>query len=372
MVATSSSVVLVGHPFAPIGRGEDLRCAYRALRSVGIRPKVFDVYGLQQPEKSVLHQDIASDLTRSLGDINQFFINGDEVEQVTNHMQFTTLRRGVSVVTPAWELEKYPDVWVEGLAIFDEIWAPSHFVLNSLKGACLSPLRLLPLAAEVVVEKQFSRAYFNIPAQAYAFLFSFDYRSYVSRKNPEAVLIAFSELLKSKPNRNCILVLKVHGDASSASSDLLEMIDALGDRVVVINKTMTDDEVRSLIRVCDCYVSLHRSEGFGRGMAEAMFHGKPVIATAYSGNLDFMNNDNGFLVPYSKVSLKDGDYPYGKGQVWADPDVSVAASYMKLLANDPLVGYARGRRASIDIRTTVGFRSVGVRYLHEFERICSV
>jgi glycosyltransferase involved in cell wall biosynthesis len=89
-----------------------------------------------------------------------------------------------------------------------------------------------------------------------------------------------------------------------------------------------------LIKVCDCYISLHRAEGFGLGMAEAMYLGKPVIATAYSGNLDFMNEENSCLVDYELIEVKDGEYPYASGQVWADPNIRTARSFMRRIFED--------------------------------------
>src|SRR5512136_3068638 len=101
------------------------------------------------------------------------------------------------------------------------------------------------------------------------------------------------------------------------------------DRVIVIWKVFSDNEMRNLIRCCDCFVSLHRSEGFGLGMAEAMYMGKPVIATAYSGNLAFMNESISCLVDYKLIPVEEGQYPFPKGQVWADPDLDQAAYFVQ-------------------------------------------
>jgi glycosyltransferase involved in cell wall biosynthesis len=96
-----------------------------------------------------------------------------------------------------------------------------------------------------------------------------------------------------------------------------------------LERSVGRDEMLSLIDDCDCYVSLHRSEGFGLGMAEALALGKPVIATDYSGNVDFLTEETGFPVPFSLRKLMPGEYPMGEGQSWAEPDLEIAIQYMR-------------------------------------------
>ena len=122
--------------------------------------------------------------------------------------------------------------------------------------------------------------------------------------------------------------------------------------VLVIDGHLPRAELGSLMAAADCYVSLHRSEGFGLTMAESMALGKPVIATAYSGNLDFMNDENSFLVPFSWATVPPGAGPYPVGARWADPDLDAAAAIMRTVVGSPDVAEAvaaRGPRGDAEV-----------------------
>ena len=129
--------------------------------------------------------------------------------------------------------------------------------------------------------------------------------------------------------------------------------------------------MKNLVRCCDCFVSLHRSEGFGRGMAEAMYLGKPVIGTGYSGNLDFMNEENACLVRYKLKDVEEGQYPYGEGQVWAEPDMDHAMYLMQKLLADRDYGRKLGSVASRHMRQFFSYRAIGLRYQGRIESIRS-
>jgi glycosyltransferase involved in cell wall biosynthesis len=356
-------VVLVGHPFTPIGCGENIRCTYHALRSVGVRPGVIDIYSLQGADGS-LQNEIKSDFVEATGRVNIFHINGDEIPQAIAHIGAEKLRGKHNIIFPAWELEKYPLEWAKNLDLFDEIWAPTRFILDALTPVVTKPVYLVPWTSEVILSSVLGRRYFGIPESSYAFLFFFDFRSYAQRKNPEAVIESFVRLLELAPDAAATLVIKLNGvEQFPRQADALRgRLLSLRDRVVLIDQTITDNEIKNLVRCCDCFVSLHRSEGFGRGLSEAMFLGKPVIATGYSGNLGFMDKDNSLLVDYKMIDLVEGDYPHWEGQHWADADTSQAADYMAMLVRNPALGYQIGRRAAISIRKTVGFRATGLKY----------
>jgi len=362
---------LVGHPYAPIGRGEDVRCTFRALRSVAGKPRLIDVYGANRPEPDAI-EELQPYASESLCPVNVFHINGDEVDHVLATLG--SRRRpadAVNVVYPAWELERYPEEWSRQLERFDEVWAPSLFIMDALKDSVTVPVVHMPLACEVILSYFLGRRWFGIPESAYAFLFFFDFRSYVARKNPEAVLAAFRKLLEQKRYANCVLVIKVHG-AEAAPAEIQGLKERLApyrDRILLIDRTLTDNEVKNLVRVCDSFVSLHRSEGFGRGLIEAMYLGKPVIGTRYSGNLDFMNEQNSLLVDCELIPLTEGQYPHWQGQVWADADVDQAARYMAKLVDQPELGRQLGGVAARHVRAQFGLRPAGVRYLERLKEL---
>lgn len=364
-------ITLVGHPFAPIGRGEDVRCSFRALRSVGVSPGLLDLYALNPPEPTA--QDEFGDfLVSNTSRVNIFHINGDEVEPALAALggrSGSTV--AINVVYPAWELARYPEPWARQLDRFDEVWAPSRFIEAAVRGAVTKPVVRMPLSTEVILSSFLGRRWFGIPESAYAFLFFFDIRSYASRKNPEAVLSAFRRAVARRPYADCALVLKLHGGeaASVVAGELRQAVAEMRDRVVLIDRTMTDNEVKNLVRCCDCFVSLHRAEGFGRGLIEAMYLGKPVIGTAYSGNMDFMHADNSFLVDYRLVPVGEDQYPHGQAQLWAEPDEAQAADLIVGLLDSPGLGVRVGHRAALDIRTRFSYRAVGVKMLERIGQL---
>lgn len=369
----NKDVCLVGHPYAPIGMGEHVRCTYRALRSIALRPALTDIYNLIPPDTDEL-TEFSGACSVGSSDINIFHINGNEVEQVLAHLSHSQSWNGYNIIYPLWELARYPNEWAIQLDRFDEIWAPSQFIQEALKSACTQPVVHMPLACEVLLSSFLSRRYFEIPESEYVFLFFFDVRSYPTRKNPQAVVEAFRRLLSLRPYAKTRLVLKVNG-AELAPQIMLQLREDMADiihHVTFLDRVMSANEVKNLVRCCDCFVSLHRSEGFGFGIAEAMVLGMPVIATAYSGNMEFMNADVAFNVGYNLVPLAEGDYPHYQDQVWAEPDIAEATHYMTTLVDHPERGRQLGKLAYMHMKRNFSYRATGLRYRERLENIKEV
>ena len=373
MTSLTNKIGLVGHPYAPIGMGEHVRCSYRALRSVGLRTTIVDIYKAAVPDAQE-HAEFGSSDAIPPFDINVFHINADEVRQAMAHLTYHRPWAGYNIIYPAWELSRYPKEWATELDKFDEIWAPSQFIRDSVGAVCQRSVVHMPLACEVILSSFLSRRYFDIPESDYVFLFFFDVRSYPERKNPQAVIQAFRKLLSLKPYSRARLVMKVNGAelVPALMEKLRESVADLSHAITFLGHLMSDNETKNLVRCCDCFVSLHRSEGFGRGMAEAMFLGKPVIATGYSGNMDFMSSETAFLVPYELIPVPADSYPHWQDQAWADPDTNVATGYMVKLLEDPSAGRVLGERASRHIRTKFGYRTTGIRYRDQLEKIADL
>ena len=348
--------------------GEHLRSAWRALKEVGIDAQIVDIFGPRGPLDPDYSAPIAGALTEQLGHgVNIFCINGDEVERA-----FAALRHARpmepgsrNIVYPAWELEQYPAEWARQLERFDEVWAPSKFTRNAIAEAVSIPVVHMPLACEARRRALRSRRYFGIRESAYAFFFAFDFLSYVERKNPFALIDAFHTLLKERPFDDITLVVKTNNSHQRPEMKrrFEAAIEPLREHIVVIDETLSDVEMKGLVWLIDCFVSMHRSEGFGFGLAEAMYFGKPVIATAYSGNMDFCTEETARLVPYDLIPLKRGDYPFWEGQYWADPDVGVATRAMRDLIDDPQAGRALGESARVNLMENFSYLAVGVTYL---------
>jgi glycosyltransferase involved in cell wall biosynthesis len=363
-------LTILGHPYSPLGIGENVRCTYNALKKIGIKFGTKDIYGYQHPE-GLIQTEIHNQKVSKPSKIHIFHLNGDEVEPAFSHLGNNWFKDSYNIVFPNWELENYPKDWGEKLSLFDEIWAPTFFIYKSLLSVVTKPLKVVTLSSEVNLSSFLNRKYFGIPYNTYIFLFFFDFRSYIERKNPEAVLESFEKLLTSKKNPKTKLVLKLNGAEGfdDKLTELKKKLAVFNDKIILINKTISDNEVKNLIRCCDSFVSLHRSEGFGRGLAEAMYLGKPVIATGYSGNLDFMGNDNSLLVDYKLIPLKNGEYPYWENQHWADANTDHAASFMSDLIDNPKWGLQLGHKARISTIKNIGFRSAGLKYLNNIKKL---
>ena len=184
------------------------------------------------------------------------------------------------------------------------------------------------------------------------------------RKNPHAVIRAFLQAFPDLSDTRVGLVIKMNGMGLRPKEyqAFLESIDCEDPRIILMDKVLTDRETKSLVKLCDCFLSLHRSEGFGRGLAEAMYLGKPVIATGYSGNLDFTNPHNSCLVDYRLIPVREDEYPFGKGQKWADPDIEHAVWFMKRVVTEPHYAQTIGQHAADFIKTYHSPLAVGTKY----------
>lgn len=374
------NISLVGIPFDPRGMGEHLRCSFRALRALGVTVGVRKIIHGIECDDLDLRNEIGGHLIQGLSPgINMFNINGDMVENTLRQLSSDLPRGAYNVIYPMWELSQYPKPWADQLNKFDEVWAPSKFTYQSLKSAISKPVIHMPLPGEINLNSFLGRRYFGIPESSFTFLFFFDFTSYLARKNPFAVLRAFEELCKYRPKADLCLLIKAMGGERRKEDHIAfcEHITrfksgALGNaRVLIIDKVLTDNEMKNLLRSCDCFISLHRSEGFGLGMITAMYMAKPVVATGYSGNLDFMTDKNSCLVRYDLCDVPNGAYPFSEGQVWAEPDVTHAVYHMLKLVSDRDYACEVGERASRDIRVNFSYRAIGLRYLSRINEIVS-
>ncbi len=373
----SIKINLIGHPFSPSGRGEDIRCAARSLDKIGLDYSIIDIYG----KKGSFEEEYFNEFNHKCiknwdSDINLFILNGDEVQPVLSFLNIGIPKRAYNIIYPQWELELYPNEWAIQLDRFDEIWAPSRFVEEALLQQVNKPITYVPLAVEIKLKSFLPRVYFQLPESSYLFLFFFDFNSYIERKNPRAILKTVTEVFSRHRFEDIRLVLKTIKPNESDRNiekynELRNHIDnsSIRDRVIFLDYKMTDTEIKNLIRCCDCFVSLHRSEGFGRGLAEAMALGKPVIGTNYSGNLDFMSHDNSFLVDYQLINVKEGEYPHYQGQKWAEINIEHSTRLMSDLLLDRDKGRSIGIKAQNYISTLFNYRATGLHYLNRISQI---
>jgi glycosyltransferase involved in cell wall biosynthesis len=366
-------ITLVGHPFSTVGMGEQLRSHIAACRSVHLPFRVMDVFGYDRrddPDHRALVDGIECGVADP-GGIRIFHCNGDEVEAVLKAFSDKggDFSGGYNIIVPAWELPVYPAVWASRLRKFDEVWALSRFISDSLAAADI-PSTYVGQSIEVATGYFLPRKHFGIRDSAFAILQFFDLSSYSTRKNPEAVLTMFEAIRRKRPFADIQLVLKVKNRDAPADDWLQPLRERLPEAVYVANP-LSALETRSLLKCCDCFASLHRSEGFGRGTGEAMFLGRLALATGWSGNMDYMTPENSLLVEHRLVPVRHNEYPFGEGQVWAEADVDHAVYLLEGVLDDPEAGRgfaARGRR---DVRLRYSYRAVGVRITDRVTNIVS-
>lgn len=324
-------VNLIGFAYGELGIGEDVRMAALAFEAAGIP---FAVYNIS-PGIDVSQQDtsVAQHVIDALPfNTNIFCLTGFDTTRVFLEQGSALFRNRYNIGFWPWELPRWPEQWIDAYRLVDEVWASTHYTAESYRVNATVPVLRMPMVVESGTIGQYTRVDFKLPKEKILFIFSFDFNSYLARKNPEAPVKAF-KMAFPNPHEAVGLVIKVmHVKPKSRPWLAFKKLIGNDPLINVIEESMRRDKVNALYKACDCFVSLHRAEGFGRGIAEAMLLGKPVIVTNFSGNLDFTHPDNAYLVAQHSIDLKKSDYPWGDGQYWAEPDIEDAASQMRLVA----------------------------------------
>lgn len=361
---------VAGFLTADLGIGESARCMVRAADAAGLPAALVE---LKLPCKNPRGDD--SFLGRLGGAaahaVNVVHVDPPASRDLDHH--HPDLRRGrYNVGYWAWELPEFPDAWVGQFRYFDEIWCPSGFARAAIADKSPVPVLAMPhaIALEPPAEPAAAlRARFGLPPDDYLFLFVYDLNSYSARKNPGAVVEAFRR--SGLAGRGAGLVIKAH-NAGGNAADAAELRAAAAlPGAILITETFARRDVTALEAACDCFVSLHRSEGFGFGIAENMALGKPVIATDWSATAEYLDASNGCPVRAPLVALERSHGPYAKGQVWADPDVDHAADWMRRLAADRELGRRLGTAARAAVRARFSPAAVGALYRRRLEAIAT-
>jgi glycosyltransferase involved in cell wall biosynthesis len=352
-------ILIVGYVEAGLGLGESTRGLARALAETDVP---FALHPYNQSVEGRFSGPFMPERTDRTGayDVTLFEAAGDQLPDFLD--QFAARMAGShAIFRTYWELAEAPRAWARNLSRFDEIWAPTCFVAEAFRRVFDGPITIVPPCVSVAEKAGLGRAAFGLPREDFLFAFTFDFDSVPARKNPFGLVEAFQAAFP--PGESGVgLVLKATGapHRAPASRAALALAARRDPRIVLLDGAIPRGEVLSLIRACDCYVSLHRSEGFGYGMAESLALGRPVIGTDYSGSTDFLDEETGYPVPWRLRALRDGEYPHaiegGEAQAWAEPDLAAAAALMQRVRTD-----AAGRTA----RTEAGRRRIAERFSAE-------
>lgn len=231
-----------------------------------------------------------------------------------------------------WELEKIPNEWMPVLDYVNEVWVPSEFIGSAMRKVTDKPVTVIPYGVTAPYDPEIKRADFGLADDDFLVLMMFDSNSYASRKNPGAAIDAFREAYGGNPE-HVKLVIKINNPKPEDVAFVEEHIGGTAG-YMLITERMDKERLNSLIRLCDVFVSLHRAEGFGLVMAEAMKLGTPCVATDWSANTEFMTEESSCMVDYRLIPV-NGAYLSDDGtMVWAEPDVHQAAEYLKKLKED--------------------------------------
>jgi glycosyltransferase involved in cell wall biosynthesis len=267
----------------------------------------------------------------------------------------------------AWELDAIPEEWVELTPLLDCIWAPTQFVADAFRKRMPLPVHEVLPGVELSEIEPVGKADFGIPPANYVFLFMFDMCSQMVRKNPLAVIEAFRAAFRR--DEKATLVIKVSRGRSHPEAFAILGAAARAAGVILIDEVFSRARAYGLIQMCDCLVSLHRAEGFGLCLAEAMLMGKPVIATNYSGNLSFMHRGNSLLVDYELIEIAADNPIYKRRNHWADPSIEQAASHMRYCFDHRADAAVLGNKGRADVEQKLSLKAAGQRMAEQLASV---
>lgn len=361
---------IVGFLTADLGVGESARCMARAAEAADI-PRA--LVPLKLHCKNRLGDTTFADRLQDSNphEVNVVHIDPPAARDIDHHHGPDFRKGKYNIAYFAWELPEFPDAWTSSFRYFDEIWCPSDFTTAAIRQKSPLPVLTFPHAIGFAPPHgpvASLRARFQLPRDRFLFLTLFDLNSYAARKNPQAVVAAFRR--SGLAGRGAALVVKVQ-NAAGNPQDFAALQESLRDLpdTVLIAETLSRSDVYALEAACDCFVSLHRSEGFGLAVAECMRLGKPVITTDWSATAEFARADNSFPVRAKLVTLEQNHGPYARGSIWADPDIDHAAEGMRTLFHDPALAARIGQAAQATITARFAPAVVGEQYRRRLESI---
>ena len=358
----TGGINIIGMPSGQFGIGEDARTATRALLKAGITPVV-----CEPPiplAGAAVQKEWLSDLIRPAPEhhVNLITMPAADTLRLFFLQWSGALHQHYNICAWQWELPHWPQRWQKLLNIPDEIWAQSRFVQHMFQQVTDKPVTYMPLAVDAPVFTPLSREHFDLNEQATTFLSVFDCNSWFQRKNPMCAIRAFQQAFPKGRNDVQLVIKMMNSRADLPEYRELMRTAAQDLRIVVIDQFLSRNDMLALLDCTDVFVSLHRSEGFGRVVAECMLMGKPVISTNYSGSVDFAFEGTAYVVDGPLVPLKKGDYSEYEGQHWMDPDVGLAAQAMQRCVDDPSGTAAMALRGQAHVQTHHSIEAIAQRY----------
>jgi glycosyltransferase involved in cell wall biosynthesis/SAM-dependent methyltransferase len=359
----SLGVNAVGYLRGGLGLGQAARLYVHALHEAGVPVRTTtvdvnlpDVVGPDGRRAQIKTTDFADLNVEGELPFNLVCVNAPELPALRAELGEEFFADRYTIGVWAWEVDVVPPSWDRAFALVDEIWVYSTYVQEILSHASPVPVVRVPLPI-VAPPAGGDLSGLALP-NGFVFLFLFDFYSTLARKNPLGLVDAFSRAFA--PGEGPQLVLKSH-NGDFKPERLARLREAIGDRpdIHVVDRFLDAADMAALMRRADCYVSLHRAEGFGLTLGESMALAKPVIATGFSANLDFMTADNSYLVRHTETEVGPEGENYPAQGTWAEPDLDHAAALMREVWENPAEAAARGERAQRDIAEHFSLEAVG-------------
>lgn len=290
--------------------------------------------------------------------VNLVQINPDKLEEVFTTIPTEYFKDKYNIGFWAWELETLPEESKSFLSFFHEIWVPSNFCTEAISKVSSKPV--IKIMHSINIDSvPYSRKDFNLPEDKFVFMTMFDYHSSMERKNPIATVNTYEKTFGINDTDTLLLIkTSLSTEFPEQKQKLLNRI-ASNKSIILVEEILDQDKLYSLMNCCDCFVSLHRSEGFGLTMAEAMYLGKPVIATAYSANVEFMTINNSFLVKYKLIPTGDQYYFSSDKDFWADPDIEHASEQMTFVYNYRDLSSVIAEKGQEDVKNFLSPEKIG-------------
>jgi glycosyltransferase involved in cell wall biosynthesis len=326
-------VNIVGFPQGVLGLGEDARMAAQVMQL-----NHTDVVLINAPMSGPPRLDTSFNhlLTDELAyQVSLFCLPPPEMVRLTLEggrrlIESDTYRIGAW----PWELPHWPSAFGQAHEFVHEIWAQSRFVEAVYARLGRAKVRHMPMAVVIPTPQAIDRQRYSLPANDFLFYLMFDGNSWLTRKNPVAGIMAFKQAFASNASGVGLVIKAMNVRDSDPTWRQVCELAAADARIHIVSERLNRQDTIDFMACCDAYISLHRSEGFGRVIAEAMALGQPVVATNFSGNVDFCDEETAFLVDGELVPLRPGDYLFHEGQYWCDPDVEIAARQIARLFED--------------------------------------
>lgn len=362
-------VNLIGYMNAESGVGEAGRASYRGLVSAEVPHVVMDyrVGNFSRMEEKI---DCEFSL-RPEYDVNLIHVNADQSRVVRDSLGEQVFRDRYNIGYWYWEMPEFPDFWDFAFEQVDEIWVATQYTHAAISQKTDKPVYLIPPNVKVEAPNARTRAEFDLNDEEFVFFHMSDVLSMPDRKNPIDVVRAFKLAFDKHPAKPVRLLLKISNlEHQPELADEIYSAAENDQRISLIKGYLDREQLNSLMGSIDAYVSLHRAEGFGLPIAEAMAHGKVAIATYWSGNVDFMTAENSLPVSYELVELQEDVGPYQTGQVWANPDINDAAEKMFFVAQDEGLVKTLSEQAKKTIEEGFSANATGAAIRSRLQELC--